>query len=238
MSDEAAFVMKLPGLCAEERARIMEWGQKRFHRFRCNPDGLAGGVFKRPPRSLKALQQLVGKNLANWGIERENIGDRGWLRLCCKGEFRTRLMGHEISERWRRLAAAALEKATKGEVRKMNNRRRVIKEKIKQAKKRRMAEVFAALAAGVQQRKQEDEERRSAKTKLLNQQRFGLAVTSPSYTAEELDQCESWAAVLARRVNHPRSVRKELDDKAEIRAETEKAQQQAGPVVFLGPART
>ena len=230
-ADEAAFVMKLPGLYAEERARVMEWGQKRFHRFRCNPDGLAGGVFKRPPRSLNALQQLVGKNLANWGIERDNVGDRGWLRLCCKGEFRARLMGLEIAERWRRLAAAALDKTTKSAARKMNHRRRVIKEKIKQAKKRRTAEAFAALAAGVQQRREEDEARRSAKTKVLNQQRFGLAVASPCYSTEELDQCESWTAVLSRRVEHPQSDRKELDDKRTVRAETEKAQQRTAPVM-------
>ena len=114
----------------------------------------------------------------------------------------------------------------------MHHRRRVIKEKIKQAKKRRIAEAFAALAAGVQQRREEDEARRSAKTKLLNQQRFGLAVTCPCYSTEELDQCESWAAVLTRRVEHPRSMQKEYYDKQEIRAMQEKAQQQTAPVVF------
>ena len=233
MLDEAAFIVEVPGLSPEERNRLMAWGQKRFHRFRCH-GGLAGGIFKRaPPRSVNALQQLLGKNMANWGIERENVGNRGWLRFCTTAEFRTRLMGSEISKRWRRLAAAALDKATRGEVRKMNNRRKVIKEKIKQAKLRRAAEALAALAAGVKQRKEEAEARRSAKTALFNSQRFGLAVASPCYSTQELDECESWAAVLARRVEHPPSERKEAADKRMIRAELEKAQVQTKPVVFF-----
>jgi len=231
MSDEAAFIVEVPGLSPEERDRLVAWGQKRFHRFHCR-DGLAGGIFNRAPRSVNALQQLLGKNMANWGIERENVGNRGWLRLCTTAEFRTRLMGSDISKRWRRLAAAALDKATRGEVRKMNNRRKVIKDKIKRAKLRRAAEAFAALAAGVQQRKEEADARRSAKTALFNSQRFGLAVTSPCYSTEELDECESWAAVLARRVEHPPSERKEAADKRIIRAELEKAQVQTKPVVF------
>ena len=96
--------MEVPGLGAEERARIMAWGQKRFDRFRCH-DGLAGGIFKRSPRSLKALQANVGQNLARWGIERKNKGDHGWLRMCNKTEFRSRLLGPEIAERWQRLEA-------------------------------------------------------------------------------------------------------------------------------------
>ena len=139
MSNEAAaFIAEVPGLSHEERDRLVAWGQKRFHQFRCH-GGLAGGIFKRAPRSVNALQQLLNKSLANWGHERENVGNRGWLRLCSTAEFHTRLMGSEISERWRRLAAAALDKATKGEVRKMNNRRKVIKDKIKRAKLRRAA---------------------------------------------------------------------------------------------------
>ena len=231
MSDEAAFIVEVPGLIPEERDRLVAWGQKRFHRFHCR-DGLAGGIFNRAPRSVNALQQLLGKNMANWGIERENVGNRGWLRLCTTAEFRTRLMGSDISKRWRRLAAAALDKATRGEVRKMNNRRKVIKDKIKRAKLRRAAEALAALAAGVQQRKEEADARRAAKTALFNSQRFGLAVTSPCYSTEELDECESWAAVLARRVEHPPSERKEAADKRIIRAELEKAQVQTKPVVF------
>ena len=231
MSDEAAFIVEVPGLSPEERDRLVAWGQKRFHRFHCR-DGLAGGIFKRAPRSVNALQQLLGKNMANWGIERENVGNRGWLRFCTTAEFRTRLMGSDISKRWRCLAAAALDKATRGEVRKMNNRRKVIKDKIKRAKLRRAAEAFAALAAGVQQRKEEADARRAAKTALFNSQRFGLAVTSPCYSTEELDECESWAAVLARRVEHPPSERKEAVDKRIIRAELEKAQVQTKPVVF------
>ena len=96
MSDDAAFLVEVPGLSVSERDRLLACWQKRFHRFRCC-DGLAGGLFKRAPRSLNALQQLLGKNLANWGVERENVGNRGWLRLCSAAEFRERLMGKEIA---------------------------------------------------------------------------------------------------------------------------------------------
>ena len=104
------------------------------------------------------------------------------------------------------------------------------KEELKQAKACRMAEAFAALAAGVQRWKEEAEARRSARTALFNQQRFGLAVAVPSYSTEELDRCESWAEVLARRVRHPPSARKELDDRWVISVELDRARGCTKPV--------
>ena len=219
--ETAAFIAEVPGLSASERERLLAWGQKRFHRFRCR-DGLAGGLFKRAPRSLNALQQLLGKNLANWGIERENVGNRGWLRLCFKAEFQERLMGKEIAERWRRLAAAALDKAIKREVRQANTRRRVIKAKIKQAKTRRVAEAFAALAAGVQQRNEEIEARRSAKTALFNEQRFGHLSPRVTYSEEELDNCSSWQEVQCRRKDFPQPAWKNREDEREVQIARER----------------
>ena len=237
MADQAGFIAKLPGLSSEERSRVMEWGQKRFIRFRCH-GGLAGGLFKRQPRSLHALQQLLGKNLANWGIDRENKRDRGWLRLCSKEEFRSNLLGAEISERWRRLAAAALDKSLSRDVRRLNTRRRVIKEKIKQAKQRRMAEAFAALARGVQERKEALEAQRCERTKKFNQERCGLAVELPSYSNGELDECGSWAEVLARRVRHPIGESKERNDAQCLRIELEKAEERAAVQLWRGRSLT
>eukprot|EP00969_Alexandrium_andersonii_P337553 14919198-Alexandrium_andersonii.AAC.1 len=99
MGEAQAWAMQLP-TGVDSTDRLAEWGQKRLARFRIIPDGaglVAGGIFqKRLPQSLRAFQQLMSRNLKNWGIERENEHCRGWLRLCNIHEFKNLLLGARL----------------------------------------------------------------------------------------------------------------------------------------------
>ena len=123
MEDDAAdttapkgFIMTLdPGMPS---ARLLEWGCKRFCRFRTLsfPDKiLVGGLFNDrrrrgggdggTPKSLKAFQRLVGTNLKNWGDEHESY-KRGWLRFCDKDEYLQTMLGPELDKKWKKMARA------------------------------------------------------------------------------------------------------------------------------------
>ncbi len=65
--------------------QIWPWLKRIFLRLRVLKhveQTLIGGLgFHRPPKSLKHVQTLLSKNLKNWGYERVNHYDRGWVRF-------------------------------------------------------------------------------------------------------------------------------------------------------------
>ena len=58
-------------------------------------------------------QSLLSTNLKNWGYERENQYDRGWIRFCCAEEFKGIFLREEIHANWRRLAAKKWSKTSR-----------------------------------------------------------------------------------------------------------------------------
>ena len=106
MEAPQGFIMTLPG-GVWLPDKIWAWGQQSFGRFRVlkqSDQTLVGGIrFKRPPKTLRQFQSLVVTNLKNWGFERDNQYDRGWLRFCSTEEFRSTFLREEIKTNWQGL---------------------------------------------------------------------------------------------------------------------------------------
>ena len=194
--DQRAFVMTLPQRPPPE---IWAWGQHRFHRMRQVSSGdkfLVGAMFKKAPRSLKRFQSLVNNNFKNWGYDKDNHYDRGWLRFCSVEEFRLIFLRKEIQENWQRLAAKKLDSKVQAAVLKLNERRKTIKAGLKRMEQRRAKRAFDALAAVIY----EKQARRAAKRAQFNVERYGFhTVPHASYTNKELDECNCWREVAQRR---------------------------------------
>ena len=179
---------------------IWAWGQKNFRRFRVLTESewtRVGGVgFKRQPKSLKHLQTLLSKNLKNWGYERDNQYDRGWVRFCSEGEFKSTFLREEIHANLRKLAAKKVDQTVQAETRRLNERRRAIKAGVKKLALKRAQRAFDALAAVIR----EKEAARRSKRAQFNKERFGFEnIPHAHYSKHELDSYSSWAEVFARR---------------------------------------
>ncbi len=177
---------------------IWAWGQKNFRRFRVLTESewtWVGGVgFKRQPKSLKHLQTLLSKNLKNWGYERDNQYDRGWVRFCSEGEFKSTFLRGEIRANLRKLVAKKVDQTVQAETRRLNERRRAIKAGVKKLALKRAQKAFDALAAVIR----EKQAAREAKRAQFNKERFGVErIPHAQYSKLELDSCSSWADVFA-----------------------------------------
>ena len=179
-------------------SEIWAWGQKNFRRFRVldEPErALVGGVgFNRQPKSLKHQQTLLSKNLKNWGYDRDNQYDRGWVRFCSEREFKNTFLREEIHDNWQKLVTKKVDQAVQDETRLLNKRRRAIKAGVKKLALKRAQKTFDALAAVIR----EKEAARSSKRAQFNKERFGVEhIPRAHYSKQELDSCSSWADVFA-----------------------------------------
>lgn len=225
MIDQPAFVFEVPlaGVSAETRAKVKDWGCKKFHRFRvCDkPEEdiiVAGGFFGDwRPKSLKALQRLLATNLKNWRVSRgETWYSRGWLRLVCERRWQLATTTREDrNKEVRTLLYGLVDDAVK-EARKRaderDDRRRLGVQKLQQLVERRAKPAFEALAAEQRSKQKQLAEARESKKRAFNSERFGLPEARVSYSPEELDSCHTWQDVKRRRKEHPQPTWKERED--------------------------
>ena len=208
----AAFVMTLPRLDEQERAKLYVWAKSRCHEDsfsivdeegECGSasKSIVGGRLRRKPRSEKHLQALLGNSLKNWKIERENQYDRGWLRLLSEDEDLAEVLG--LVRR-----AEALRRDYVQQFRHLVARERVRRrdqaicravEKLGAFFARRQKGSFDALAESVRLAAADLKAKRAARAAVLNEQRFGADAHThqifAQYTPEELDGSQEWPAI-------------------------------------------
>lgn len=206
-----AFVMMLPHLTAEGQMHLESWA-----RTRCVPNtfmfvetlGVAGGVLKREPRSLKHFQASMGNNLRNWNVERQ-ICERGWLQFVTVDELSFHLGLVAASEKcrskyneWLRGVAipAEIERRKKLVEAERDEKLQIAMQKLQAIVSKRAKASFDILATDILKARGKLAERRAVKRQLFDQERFKRPDVSMQYSTMELDECENWAEVKRRRL--------------------------------------
>lgn len=206
MANPDGFLMKL--VDGSLPSEFWPWATARFRRVRVAllPEvALVGALgFKRPPASLKHFQRLVNNNLTNWGYERSNQFQHGWVKFCTAEEFCEAFSNSTVQARWPRIRARMSKASVASEVKKLKERRRVLKGgSLKRGRpplvdRIRMQEAFDALTTLLEEKK----ERLAIKAKQFNRERYGVEqLRNAIYSKKELEWCESWLEVARQR--HP-----------------------------------
>ena len=203
------FLMTLPRCFLPEQ--IWAWGRSRFTRFRVANTSevtlVAGLGFKNTPKSLKHFQRLMNINLINWGFERQNQYQHGWLKFCSLKDFCKAFRNPVVSARWPRIRKKIDEKPALSEAERLRERRRVLNGGPLNPRRESLGgcmaakDAFDVLAALLDEKR----EARKAKRAQFNRERYGAEVVPRAiYSNKELDVCQTWQEV-ARRRGPPRS---------------------------------
>jgi hypothetical protein len=218
-----AFVMRLPfGTADDKLEKIKQWGSKNFVRFKVSSNYerdlvVAGGFFdpRRAPKSFATFRSLVITNLKNWKVDRPHY-ERGWLAFVKPADWELEVKTkEEVKEEARSLVQGAVAVATRRIQRLVDARNGRIHRAtglLQGILDRRRQAGVDALAVEARQRRAALEEARAAKKRAFNSERFNLPDSRVSYSAEEMDECQTWQDVKRRRREHPQAAWKERED--------------------------
>jgi hypothetical protein len=217
-----AFVMRLPSsLPVEAQEKLYAWcktkcSESRFRRVA--EEALYGGVFHEDsePRDLKSLQRLMVTNLKNWDVDRRGQRyKRGWLQLVDPEEYFLQLTTPEerAALEQKHKDELAAKEAAEAEKKRQERLARVARgaKILQRLADRRLQGAVDKLAAEIKQRRADEAAAREAKQSAFNEQRYGLPGTYVNYDDAEME-CEDWAAVKRRRLEHPQPDWKEKQD--------------------------